>query len=139
MAIAIAMIAVLLAVLGMAGLFLRADPRAVAANVRIALPVGLGAAGAGILAIGRTGMGLLILAVAAGLYALLRRQAKSLPLIARQSIVRTAALEMELDHDTGILYIADPAANRVLWVNTDDTTYTTTDLMNDPSRLEPLA
>ena len=46
---------------------------------------------------------------------------------------------MELDHDTGILYIADPAANRVLWVNTDDTTYTTTDLMNDPSRLEPLA
>lgn len=103
MAIAIAMIAVLLAVLGMAGLFLRADPRAVAANVRIALPVGLGAAGAGILAIGRTGMGLLILAVAAGLYALLRRQAKSLPLIARQSIVRTAALEMELDHDTGLL------------------------------------
>ena len=46
---------------------------------------------------------------------------------------------MELDHDTGILYIADPAANRVLWVNTDDTTYTTTDLMNDPSRMEPLA
>ena len=46
---------------------------------------------------------------------------------------------MELDHDTGILYIADPAANRVLWVNTDDSTYTTTDLMNDPSRLEPLA
>ena len=46
---------------------------------------------------------------------------------------------MELDHDTGILYIADPGANRVLWVNTDDTTYTTTDLMNDPSRLEPLA
>ena len=46
---------------------------------------------------------------------------------------------MELDHDTGILYIADPAANRVLWVNTDDATYTSTDLMNDPSRLEPLA
>jgi len=46
---------------------------------------------------------------------------------------------MELDHDTGILYIADPAANRVLWVNTDDSTYATTDLMNDPSRLEPLA
>lgn len=46
---------------------------------------------------------------------------------------------MELDHDTGILYIADPAANRVLWVNTDDSTYTTTDLMSDPSRLEPLA
>ena len=45
---------------------------------------------------------------------------------------------MELDHDTGILYIADPAANRVLWVNTDDTTYTTTNIMSDASRLEPL-
>ena len=45
---------------------------------------------------------------------------------------------MELDHDTGILYIADPAANRVLWVNTDDTTTTSTDIMSDASRLEPL-
>ena len=46
---------------------------------------------------------------------------------------------MVLDKDTGILYIADPAANRVLWVDTDDSTYTTTDIMNDASRLEPLA
>ncbi len=46
---------------------------------------------------------------------------------------------MVLDKDSGILYIADPAANRVLWVNTDDSTYTTTDIMNDASRLEPLA
>ncbi|RJU95549.1 MAG: hypothetical protein DWC00_05005, partial [Candidatus Poseidoniales archaeon] len=46
---------------------------------------------------------------------------------------------MVLDQTTGILYISDAGANRVLWVNTDDSTYTTTDLMNDPSRLEPLA
>ena len=46
---------------------------------------------------------------------------------------------MVLDKDNGILYIADPAANRVLWVNTDDSSYTTTDIMNDASRLEPLA
>jgi len=45
---------------------------------------------------------------------------------------------MELDHDTGILYIADPAANRVIWANTEDTSVTKTDIMNDASRLEPL-
>ena len=46
---------------------------------------------------------------------------------------------MILDKDNGILYIADTGANRVLWVNTDDTTINTQDIMNDPSRLEPLA
>ena len=37
---------------------------------------------------------------------------------------------MILDKDSGILYIADPAANRVLWVNTDDTSLTSTDIMS---------
>lgn len=46
---------------------------------------------------------------------------------------------MILDDDSGILYIADPGANRVLWVNTDDSTYTTQNIMGDSSRLEPLA
>lgn len=46
---------------------------------------------------------------------------------------------MILDKDNGMLYIADTGANRVLWVNTDDTTINTQDIMNDPSRLEPLA
>ncbi len=46
---------------------------------------------------------------------------------------------MVLDKDTGILYIADPSADRVLWVNTDDSTYNTQDIMSDSSRLEPLA
>ena len=45
---------------------------------------------------------------------------------------------MILDQDSGILYIADAGANRVLWVNTDDTSYNTQDIMGDPSRLEPL-
>ena len=44
---------------------------------------------------------------------------------------------MILDKDSGILYIADPAANRVLWVNTDDTSFTKTDIMNQaPEPLE---
>ena len=46
---------------------------------------------------------------------------------------------MILDKDSGILYIADTGANRVLWVNTDDTSVSTQNIMNDPSRLEPLA
>ena len=45
---------------------------------------------------------------------------------------------MVLDKDSGVLYIADPAANRVLWVNTDDASVTKTNIMNDASRLEPL-
>ncbi|MGB1438079.1 MAG: thrombospondin type 3 repeat-containing protein, partial [Candidatus Poseidoniaceae archaeon] len=46
---------------------------------------------------------------------------------------------MIMDKSNGILYIADAGANRVVWVNTDDTTTTTTNIMNDPSQLEPLA
>ena len=46
---------------------------------------------------------------------------------------------MVLDKETGILYISDAGANRVIWVNTDDTTYQTEDIMNDSSRLETLS
>ncbi|RJU80791.1 MAG: hypothetical protein DWB99_08065 [Candidatus Poseidoniales archaeon] len=46
---------------------------------------------------------------------------------------------MILDKESGILYISDTGANRVLWVNTDDTSVSTQNIMNDPSRLEPLA
>ena len=45
---------------------------------------------------------------------------------------------MTLDKDSGILYIADPGANRVLWVNTDDSSTNTQNIMNDASRMEPL-
>lgn len=45
---------------------------------------------------------------------------------------------MILDKDSGILYIADAGANRVLWVNTDDSTFTTTDIMDSQTRTEPL-
>ncbi|MGB1589339.1 MAG: thrombospondin type 3 repeat-containing protein [Candidatus Poseidoniaceae archaeon] len=45
---------------------------------------------------------------------------------------------MILDKNNGILYISDTGNNRVLWVNTLDTSILTTDMMNDNSRLEPL-
>ena len=46
---------------------------------------------------------------------------------------------MVLDKDSGILYIADAGANRVLWVNTDDSTYNTQNIMNDATQKEELA
>ena len=46
---------------------------------------------------------------------------------------------MVLDKSNGILYIADPADGRVLWVNTDDASTTSVDMMDHPSRMEPLA
>ena len=46
---------------------------------------------------------------------------------------------MILDKDTGILYISDTGANRVLWVNTHDTATTSVDIYDDPSRVEDLA
>jgi len=46
---------------------------------------------------------------------------------------------MVMDKSNGMLYIADAGANRVVWVNTDDPTTTSTNIMDDASRLEPLA
>ena len=46
---------------------------------------------------------------------------------------------MVLDKETDILYISDVGEDRVIWVNTDDTTYQTENIMNDSSRLEPLS
>ena len=46
---------------------------------------------------------------------------------------------MVLDKETDILYISDAGGDRVIWVNTNDTTYQTENIMNDSSRLEPLS
>ena len=46
---------------------------------------------------------------------------------------------MVLDKETDILYISDAGADRVIWVNTNDTTYQTENIMNDSSRLETLS
>ncbi|MGB2478771.1 MAG: thrombospondin type 3 repeat-containing protein [Candidatus Poseidoniaceae archaeon] len=46
---------------------------------------------------------------------------------------------MILDDSTGILYISDTGTNRVLWVNTHDTTVTTTNILGDSTQFEPLA
>jgi hypothetical protein len=45
---------------------------------------------------------------------------------------------MVLDKDSGILYIADSGSGRVLWVDTDDPTTTSTNIYNSNTRMEPL-
>ena len=45
---------------------------------------------------------------------------------------------MVLDKSSGILYIADAGANRVLWVNTDDTSVSSQSIMGSSTQLEEL-
>lgn len=103
MGIVIIVAAIALALGGVMALFLRADPKAMAANARAALPIFLGFSGLAILAAGRAGFGLLALAAAGSFYMMFRKERPVKTPEARHSLVRTAALEMELDHDTGRL------------------------------------
>ena len=45
---------------------------------------------------------------------------------------------MVLDKSSGILYIADAGANRVVWVNTDDTSVSSQNIMDSSTQLEEL-
>lgn len=94
----------LLVLLGAVTLFLRADPAGLADTTRSLGPLLLGLAGFSVLAVGRVGLGGAMLAAAAVWYGVLRAGRRD---AAKQhgmrSIVRTAALEMELDHDSGAL------------------------------------
>jgi len=84
--------------------FLRATPAALAATVRIVGPGLLVAAGLALVAIGRAGIGTVLVAAALawfGVSRLSRRNVKPKP--SPRAMVRTAALEMELDHETGAL------------------------------------
>jgi hypothetical protein len=57
------------------------------------------------------------------------------------SLTRQANIpgHMELDKTTGILYIADTGANRILWVNTDDTSTNSANIYSSNTRMETLA
>jgi hypothetical protein len=83
--------------------FLRLDAGQLARFLRLAGPVTLGAAGVAAMVVGREGLGGVLLSGAAGWYGYIRRRsgpaAQKTP--GKRSTVRTAALEMELDHDSG--------------------------------------
>jgi hypothetical protein len=85
-----------------ASVFLRFDAAALATALRLAGPILVGAAGLVFLALGRAAIGGMLLSIAAGWYARMRPARPSRgPSSGRRSTVRTAALEMELDHETG--------------------------------------
>jgi hypothetical protein len=83
--------------------FAKADAARLAQTLRLSGPLALGAVGGGLMLVGRAGIGGLLVSVAFGWYTAgrVRRSAAKTP--GRRSTVRTAAVEMELDHDTGRL------------------------------------
>ena len=84
--------------------FLLSSPASLASAIRMLGPVLLGLAGFAVVGIGKAGAGSFMVAAALGWFAathLARRKPK--PTAAGRSMVRTAALEMELDHETGAL------------------------------------
>ena len=57
------------------------------------------------------------------------------------SLTRVADVpgHMEFDEESGILYISDTGAGRILWVNTSDEDFTTSDITGSESQMEVLA
>ena len=87
----------------LASAFLRLDAGRIAGSVRLVGPVLAGLLGIGLLLLGRAGLGGMLISTALAWYlsGRIRREARPTP--GRRSTVRTAALEMELDHDSGTL------------------------------------
>lgn len=83
--------------------FARMDAARLAAGLRVAGPVAIGLVGVVLLLAGRAGAGGMLISGAFAWYMSARRRRASRPAPGRRSSVRTAALEMELDHDSGAL------------------------------------
>lgn len=103
MAIFVEILAGLLFAALLVAAFLRSPPAAIATALRFVLPALLALAGLAIVALGRAGLGALVFAAALGWIGLMRlsrpgNEEKPQP---RRAMVRTAALEMELDQRTG--------------------------------------
>ncbi|TIQ35904.1 MAG: molecular chaperone DnaJ [Mesorhizobium sp.] len=104
MGVIIALAALLLVLFGAATIFVRADAATMADNLRTLGPALLGLIGTAMLVVGRSGIGGLLLMAAVGWYAWMRsKRPLAKPVAAKRSTVRTAALEMDLDHDSGKL------------------------------------
>lgn len=95
--------AVLVVVFLLAVGFVRADAATVARTLGLAGPVLLGLSGIGLLVLGRASLAGAAFAGAAAWYLSGRRRHAARPTRGKRSTVRTAALEMELDHDSGAL------------------------------------
>ena len=103
MSAVIGIAAVLLVLVGLLAVFLRMDAARLARVLRLTGPVLLAVAGGILVLLGRVGVGGMLLSIAAGWYGLGKNRGRVSKPAGRRSTVRTAALEMELDHDTGAL------------------------------------
>lgn len=83
--------------------FLKANPASIARTLRLAGPIALGLAGAILMLLGRAALGGMLLSGALGWLGRNRYVAHTRPSPGQKSQVRTAMLEMELDHDSGKL------------------------------------
>ena len=95
--------AVLLVLLLAAAGFVRATPAQLAGGLRAAGPAMLGLGGVVLLLIGRAGIGGMLISGAFAWYMSGRRRKAAKATPGQRSHVRTAALEMQLDHDSGVL------------------------------------
>lgn len=81
--------------------FLRADATQLANALKVAGPLTLGLVGLILLLLGRAAVGGGLISAALAWYAASKRGGSASKTPGRRSTVRTAALEMELDHDSG--------------------------------------
>ena len=101
MTVVAAIIAVLLALTLLALAFVRVDAARLAGGLRSAGPIVAALFGGVLLFTGRAGLGGMILSGAMAWYASNRMRKSQVKTPGQRSTVRTAAIEMELDHDTG--------------------------------------
>jgi len=101
MSVTLGILALLLVAVALTAAFLRADAVSLARGLRLAGPSMLGLAGIVMIITGRAGVGGLLLSAAAAWYGLGRTKGRVSKPRGQRSTVRTAALEMELDHDSG--------------------------------------
>lgn len=83
--------------------FVRADAASVARVIGLVGPALLGLAGVGLLLVGRVGLAGAAFSGAAAWYLSGQRRRAARPSPGKRSTVRSAAFEMELDHDSGAL------------------------------------
>jgi hypothetical protein len=101
MGLLIAVLAVGLVVLAALGGFLRAEPQKLARSIKLSAPLVVGLAGTALLFAGRPLFGGLILVGAIGWYNMAGAKRTASRADPRRSLVRTAALEMEIERKTG--------------------------------------
>lgn len=87
----------------LASAFARADAEKIADTLRLVLPVLLAASGILLTVLGRIAIGSTLIMGAIGLYGAMQRRKAVRKKRGQRSTVRTAAIEMELDHDSGEL------------------------------------